>query len=881
MGGLGGAGGAGIGGGSGGGGGGAGLGGAIFVRQGGTLTITDFSINATNNVIGGLGGQGQFLTSSQAGVGGQAQGAALYLDAGVSALLGATTGTSTISTSIAGVGGISKIGAGTLILNGSNSYAGGTTISAGTLQGSTSSLTGAIADNAALVFDQASAGTFSGAISGSGSVTKESGGTLILTGNNSYTGGTTVSGGTLSISSDANLGTGGTVALGTGTTLAFTAGGIYAHAIVVTGDPTFDIAPGQSVTQSVVIADGASVGTVVKTDSGTLVFTAAMTYSGGTTVSGGTLQLGTGGSLAATGALRVNSGTFDLNGNRQMIGSLSGTGGAVTLGNGTLTVNQSTSTSYAGGIGGTGGLIKIGTGTLILNGLNTYTGLTTVSAGTLEVGDINTPTASLASAVTVGSAGTLAGHGTVAGNVSNSAGGIVAPGGTIGTLTVGGNYSQDSRSTLQIEVSPNAASQLRVSGSASVNGALVLVYAPGIYSAAAYDILHAGSVNGTFATVSGNTPAGFLQSLLYTSTDVDLALTPSTVAPTNDTIFTSLGTTALLGGQQANATVLGYLSELHNGNAPTAAVHTALASTAPTQLGQGGTPGEIAQDFTGLLSELPDAMAQMGGWFRATGNFASLNGSASVPGFTTQSGGFLAGIDRPVSEATTLGIAAGYSHTNLSASDGESGTLDTPRLMLYASYAPEPWVFDGVVGYAYDRIGATRPIAAVGQTATSTNDGQEVGGAAQASYRVDLAGMTIMPTAGLQYIHLFEAGFTESGAPGFDLMVANRNSDSLRPFIGASATHPFRIHNDVLLVPEADLTYSHELMNAAPPSVAQVGGGSFSVNGLTPARDQLTVGGELTATLSERLALFAAYHASLPVGNLFGQTVEAGLRCRF
>ena len=62
-----------------------------------------------------------------------------------------------------------------LILTGTNSYAGGTTVSAGTLQGNTTSLQGNIVNNAAVVFDQAATGTYAGAMSGTGSLTKEAG----------------------------------------------------------------------------------------------------------------------------------------------------------------------------------------------------------------------------------------------------------------------------------------------------------------------------------------------------------------------------------------------------------------------------------------------------------------------------------------------------------------------------------------------------------------------------------------------------------------------------------------------------------------------------------------------------------------------------------
>src|SRR4029077_7999527 len=102
-----------------------------------------------------------------------------------------------LAAAISGTGSFVKQGAGTLILTGANSYSGGTAVSGGVLQGDTTSLQGNITNNAAVVFDQATLGTYAGAMSGSGSLTKQNTGTLILTGANTYSGGTTVSAGTL------------------------------------------------------------------------------------------------------------------------------------------------------------------------------------------------------------------------------------------------------------------------------------------------------------------------------------------------------------------------------------------------------------------------------------------------------------------------------------------------------------------------------------------------------------------------------------------------------------------------------------------------------------------------------------------------------------
>ena len=122
---------------------------------------------------------------------------------------------------------------------------------------------------------------------------------------------------------------------------------------------------------------------MTKTGGGTVTFTGANGYTGGTTVDAGTLQLGLGGSLASTTALTVNGGFFDLENGGQTVGGLSGgSGGTLVLGNGNLTVNQAGSSSFDGLITGAGGLTIEGGGTLALgNAGNDYGGGTTVIEG--------------------------------------------------------------------------------------------------------------------------------------------------------------------------------------------------------------------------------------------------------------------------------------------------------------------------------------------------------------------------------------------------------------------------------------------------------------------------------------------------------------------
>jgi autotransporter-associated beta strand protein len=145
---------------------------------------------------------------------------------------------------------------------------------------------------------------------GTGNVIVDAAGTVTLGGNNTYSGGTTVEAGTLSIGAANNIGT-GTLTLDNGTTVDLTAGFTLTQAITVAGDPTFEVASGQTDTITGLISDGASPGIVELTGGGTLdLDNAANSYSGGTTIAGGsTLELGVAGA-AGSGSITF-SGTAD------------------------------------------------------------------------------------------------------------------------------------------------------------------------------------------------------------------------------------------------------------------------------------------------------------------------------------------------------------------------------------------------------------------------------------------------------------------------------------------------------------------------------------------------------------------------------------------
>lgn len=505
---------------------------------------------------------------------------------------------------------------------------------------------------------------------------------------------------------------------------------------------------------------------------------------------------------------------------------------------------------------------------------NSYTGVTTVTGGTLEVGDINNPNASLAGDVTVASGGTLAGHGMVGGDVDNMYGGTVSPGGSIGTLFVGGNYVQGSASTLAIEVSPTAASKLVVGAAATLSGTLALTYDPGVYTAKTYTIVQAASVTGTFNTVTSTAPSGFDQSVDSSATDVILSLSRSyTVAPTHTGILPASSVVTLAGGQTANSLLFSHLARAGD-DTQTGNARAALAQ--PVQLASAGDNGQLAQ----VLASLPQAVTAIGGWVRATGGLGSVKANAETAGYDTAGGGFLAGLDREVTDHLIAGVAAGYSRDRLFSHGVGSGTLDSPRLMTYGSYAFDSvWAADASLGYAYDRISTVRNTPT--GRATASHWAHE--GTAEAELRANLStpgGVRLTPAAGLRYVALTEQGYLESGASGNNLAVASRTSQSVQPFAALAVERTVTDGKGVTWTPRASLEYARELVPAQSTALT-VGGGSFTAAAVEPSRDRVTAGLGLDAHLNNALALSVDYRSLLPTGNAVAHTVSATLHYTF
>ena len=395
-----------------------------FIKAGaGTLSLTNANNNtsfpgalAVNNGVLELGGAGRFNAGSYSG--------AISLSSTSSVLQIATSANQTLSGAISGSGSLVKSSTGTNTLSGANSYSGGTTVGGGTLIASHANALGDAAGavtvttngmlrvnanmtrNGTVTVNGGELGTDNGStltnngggfvltvssaaaavvLAGSGGLTVSSPDARLWT-QATYTGDTVITSGQLNICSGGGISTNSAVSIASGATVNLTsffaptninrtiagltgAGVLYGIGGTVTvnktsGSDTFsgDIQGGQG---------------LIKAGAGALVLAASSTYTGGTLVSGGTLQFTNGGSVAGN---ITNNATF--------------------------TINRTDSSTLGNVISGTGTLTKSGAGTVTLSGQNTYTGLTTVSDGTLKLGS-STALGNTAGATAVGSGGLL------------------------------------------------------------------------------------------------------------------------------------------------------------------------------------------------------------------------------------------------------------------------------------------------------------------------------------------------------------------------------------------------------------------------------------------------------------------------------------------
>ncbi len=800
----------------------------------GTLTVADGAlVSALGSTIIGTGST---LNLGTGGLSGAIVTPAIVNDG---AIVANFTDMLTVAADISGTGTLSKAGTGTLILSGTNSYSGGTTVTGGLINFLAGGLgTGTIAVNGAglqwaagntsdisaqlaaigsggATFDtNGNNVSFATTLAGSGDVTKAGGGTLTLAGA-SYTGATNVNGGTLQAGAANVFASSSAVTVASGATLAFngfnqTLASLAGAGSVTMGAGSMTVGGNNASTTFSGTISGS--GDLTKNGSGALTVSGANTFTGLTTVNAGTLVLN--GSLA--GAVTVNSGGV-LNGTGRL-GPLVNNGGIIAPGNSIGTLNVS------GNFIQNGGIYQVEVNAAGQSDRINVTGSATLNGGTVQV---------------LAQSGAYARSTTY--TILNAAGGV--SGAYSGTTS---NFAF-----------------LTPSLSYDANNVYLLLFQSASAFAAGAQTPNQYAV-GTVLDQVNATATGDLNTVLNALSALSNQQGPAALNAISGQQYADFGTTNVQGAALFMNTV-GQQMALARGGAG-GGQRQALAQACEVEACDGVSPWSV--------------------WAGAIGGLGSVAGNGNSSTLTYNFGGAAAGIDYRVDPRFLVGLSAGYAAGNqwVDSFMGR-GWTDTASVIAYGSFTQGGFYADALAGYAYSGNQIQRQIQFPGlqRTANGSTGANQFLGQIETGYRIGLyapAAASITPFARLQGSTVTQNAFSEWGANSLSLSVAQQTTNSLRTVFGADLAGAIPLGSERTLGLDLRLGWLHEYADTGRPITAAFAGApsnAFTVYGATPQRDAAVIGFSAGTNIAEATRLYLRYDGEISTGAS-NHTLNLGLR---
>ncbi|QEM84015.2 autotransporter outer membrane beta-barrel domain-containing protein [Halomonas binhaiensis] len=511
--------------------------------------------------------------------------------------------------------------------------------------------------------------------------------------------------------------------------------------------------------------------------------------------------------------------------------------------------------SWNNDIAGEGRFVKSGSGILEFTGNNSFTGTTTIAGGGLIINGYHGD-----SAVTVDKGAMLGGSGTV-GTLTSNSGALIAPGNSIGTMSVNGDVTFNPDSIYAVEVDSKGNSDLiQASGSAVLNGGQVnvsledrgnLLSAEEVHSLLGqeYSILTAEQgISGTFDNVQ--------PSYLFVGTQLDYADNSVTLDVTrNATAFTDVADSDNQREVAAAIEALGagnavYESLLESDSAMQARsafsqlsgqVHADIASAQlnDSRYLRDAMNGRMRQ-AEGLTSATDIQSTKGGSWGQILGAWDHASSDGNATGYDASTYGFLLGWDTTVGSGWDLGIAGGYTRTDLDGGHDASADSDNYHLGIYAGKRFGDIFLRGGSAYTWNRIETSRSMRYGDQSASASDkySGRTAQVFAEAASRFTTGSVNLEPFANLAYVNFDSNEIDEKGG-ATALHGDEQVMDTTMSTLGLRADTQWKVSPTASVALRGELGWQHQLDDLERGKELMFTGSSesFTVDTVPASRD--------------------------------------------
>lgn len=462
----------------------------------------------------------------------------------------------------------------------------------------------------------------------------------------------------------------------------------------------------------------------------------------------------------------------------------------------------------------------------------------------------------------------------------------------VGTMTIDGNFAQDSSGALAVGLDGDEASLFLITGTAALDGAMTIGnVGEGFRSDLTYTVLSAtGGVTGTFSDVLASLGSSLLSPVVtYDADEVFLSFDrtattySSFAAPRTSAIAGALDGIEAGGSADADLqALLGYLASLSEDEIvdtmqqmePDTSDASGFVMQQLMQLFQGGVSGHLggvraawrggdastrlasagmAGDLTASLIAAPSMRpgANAGVWGRSFGAFGDVDSeSGRANGFSYEGGGFQGGVDFAVGETSTVGVAFGYAHTSFDPDrTGSDGEADSWIAGIYGTTLAGPVDLSAQLGLSFNEFEVSRLVPGPVR-ASADYDGMTLGASLEAGYAIEKGDTVIRPVAGLDAARISTDSYTETGAGGYNLSIDENDDYYVRSTLGVQVATVAETSFLGRVVPSADIRWGYDIRQADKGVTAAFAGApatSFTLEQNTQARSALVANAGLEA----------------------------------